>query len=176
MMNEQEFHEAIESDPSERENYLVYADWLDESGEPEEANQMRRRSFLAPLELDEDNEPLRLAFADWLESRGEYEEAGRQRQWPAAKQWMRNLASSLNREFWDDEPERPYTYEELMDRFEALRDHDLEDHLTISFGCDETAMYEMYNHLDDFLIHWSTLTGHSLATLDRAKIGFRCAC
>lgn len=175
-MTESEFLQAIEDHPTERENYLVYADWLDEAGQGAKADQMRRQSFLAPLKLDEDDEVLRSAYANWLETRGEYEEADRQRQWPSSKQWMSELAATLPRESWSEDEDRPYTYEELMECFGPLASHRFDEHLTIHFGSDESAMYQMYDHLDTFLIHWSVLTGQPLAELDSSKIGFHCAC
>ena len=175
-MNDADFLEAIDADPLFRDSYLIYADWLDDAGRHDEADAQRRASYTQPLQLREDDLVLRSAYAEWLESRGEYEEANRQRQWPAAKQWMEAFAASMPDEGYDDDVREFLTYRKLMQLVQPMSHADAGGQRFVSFGSQESAMYMIYEQFNEFLDHWSILTGIPLPPAEREQIGFRCAC
>ena len=49
--------------------------------------------LLAILQDDEDDTKTRSVYSDWLNEQGRHEEAERQRNWPDAKQWLKNVCS-----------------------------------------------------------------------------------
>lgn len=149
MSERQHFLKLLQENEDDVETRLIYADWLEEQGEPEEAERQRKwpaaKKWLVNL-CDEFN-PKKADFEEWFDDAADFEA-------------------------WDFEGEHNVIgFQRLLEiGLDAQTEMDLE-----SFGNNEDLMWAVHERLDEFWQNWSIVTGFMLDKADRQRY-FRCSC
>lgn len=137
--------------------------------------EFQRKAFLAKLDENEDDEDTRKVYSDWLEEHGEDDEAKRQREWTAAKAWLKDFC----RPEYDHYEDHPVKYEELMSMAQEAYDDwasGVEGDVGFGLGRREDMCDALRSQSVEFWKHWSIVTGKTVPAEVAEQAWYSCGC
>lgn len=150
---------------------------LDDPDNPEFTNHPDRKVFLTTLRDDPEDALTRAVYADWLADHGHYAEADRQREYHAARKWLKAVATDCGGNTdYDGDTYSVTTLADLVNAGRAYITSEGEDYY-VQYGHESLRNFmHQGDHRNLYWKHWSTLTGEAVPEKYRTDSPFSCSC